>query len=149
MKNINIYLSFNGDCEEAFNFYRSVFGGEFAVLKRFKDMPAGGLDDSFQIADADAEKIMHVQLPLGKNSALMGNDMPASMGRAESGGNFSIALETENMAETDKLFNGLAAGGKIAMPLSKTFWSPYFGMLSDKFGIGWMLDCSSEKPKNH
>lgn len=146
MMSLNFYLTFNGNCEEAFNFYKSVFGGEFQYLGRFKDMPpdqGGG-----KVSEVDAEKIMHVSLPIGKDDVLMGSDTGGEWGKSFSqGNNFSISVNTGSKDEADRLFNGLSAGGRVNMPLSKTFWSEYFGMLTDKFGINWMISVENKEQK--
>lgn len=134
MPTINSYLNFNGDTEQAFNFYRSVFGGEFVTLQRFKDTPGGD-----QLPPAEQQKIMHVALPVGGN-ILMGTDVGASMPHAIFGTNFSISVSPENEDEAHRLFNGLSEGGKVTMPLEKMFWGALFGMLTDKFGIQWMVN---------
>ena len=139
MKAINPYLNFNGNCEEAFNFYKSVFGGEFAMLMRFKDIPAEEMDADHQMPDSEGQKIMHVSLPVGQSTILMGSDVPSVMGMVQNGSNFAIAISTDSEAETDEIFNGLSAGGQVTMPLDKVFWGSYFGMLTDKFGIQWMV----------
>ena len=134
---VNPYLTFNGNCEEAFTFYKSVFGGEFQFMGRFKDMPPMG---GKQVPEADAEKIMHVSLPVSKETILMGSDSSAEFGQATvMGNNFSISVNTGSEEEADKMFNGLSAGGNVTMPMSKTFWGSYFGMLVDRFGIQWMV----------
>ena len=138
MASINPYLIFNGTCEAAFLFYQSVFGGEFPYIGKFKDMPA---DDNCPPPTAeDAERIMHVSLPIGKDSVLMGSDSNSKSGDVIFGGNFSISISTESTEEADKLFNGLSAGGNVIMAMEKTFWGAYFGMFTDKFGIGWMIN---------
>jgi len=138
MASINPYLIFNGNCEAAFLFYKSVFGGEFPYIGKFKDMPA---DDNCPPPTAeDAERIMHVTLPIGKDSVLMGSDSTSQSGDVIVGNNFSVSVNTDSTAEADKLFNGLSAGGNIIMPMNKTFWGAYFGMFSDKFGISWMIN---------
>lgn len=131
---LNPYLNFSGKCEEAFNFYKSVFGGEFATVMRFQDMPA-------EYAPAENEKnlIMHVALPIGNGSILMGSDTPAHMGTVTNGNNFSIAISADSEADADKLYQGLSAGGQATMPMANAFWGSYFGMLNDKFGVGWMI----------
>ena len=137
MTTVNVYLTFNGNCEEAFNFYRSVFGGEFPYLGRYKDMPA---EDRKQTASEDAEKIMHVSLPVSKETVLMGSDTGGEWAANYSrGNNFSISINTDTKEEADRLFNGLSAGGTATMPMNKTFWGDYFGMFTDKFGINWMV----------
>jgi len=135
MTTINPYLNFKGNTEEAFNFYKSVFGGEFITLQRFKDMPEAG-----RVPADELDKIMHVSLPIGQGNILMGTDSLESMGHTLTvGDNISLSINTESEAETDKLFNALSAGGKVTVPLEKTFWGAYFGMLTDKFGIKWMV----------
>jgi PhnB protein len=133
---INPHINFNGNAEEAFNFYRSVFGGDFAKIIRFKDLSS----PEFPIPENEANKIMHIALPIGK-SVLMANDVPESMGRTNERENRSkIVISAESKAEADKLFNGLSAGGEIEMPISDSPWGSYFGMFRDKYGIEWMVD---------
>ena len=141
MPSLNPYLNFNGNTEDAFNFYKSVFGGEFAMLQRFKDMPS-----EHPTPEIAAQKIMHVALPIGKDSVLMGSDVIENFSPPSvTGNNFSISVNAATEQETEKLFNGLSAGGKITMPLEKTFWGAYFGMLTDKFGINWMVSVEQRK----
>lgn len=138
MANINPYLNFNGNTEEAFNFYKSVFGGEFATVMRFGDTPGC---DEMPIAEADKEKIMHIALPIGNGDVLMATDALESMGqKLTEGNNFSISISVDSKEEADKLFNGLSEGGKVEMPLADAFWGAYFGMFQDKFGIRWMVN---------
>ena len=134
MTAINPYLGFNGNCEHAFLFYKSVFGGEFAIIQRFKEVPSS----EPPLPDSEGNKLMHVSLPIGRN-ILMGSDRPGSFPPGVQGDHFSIAIEADTQKDADRLFNGLAAGGKITMPIGKTFWGAYFGMLADKFGILWMV----------
>ncbi len=135
MTTINPYLTFNGNCEEAFNFYKSVFGGEFPYIGRFKDMPSQD-----PIPENEAQRIMHVSLPVGDNTVLMGSDSLESYGKKlQPGNNFSISVNTDTKEETERIFNGLSEGGNITMPLMDTFWGAYFGMFTDKFGIQWMI----------
>ena len=137
MATVNIYLTFNGNCEEAFRFYQSVFGGEFPYIGRFKDMPAG---DDIKLKPGEENRIMHVSLPISKETILMGCDTGGEWASGYSqGNNFSISIAADSKEEAEKLFKGLSAGGKVTMPLSKTFWSEFFGMLTDKFGISWMM----------
>ena len=137
MATINTYLNFNGNCDAAFNFYKSVFGGEFIFLGRFEEMPEG---DGYKVKDSDKNKIMHVSLPIGK-TILMGSDTVGDWGpKFVQGNNFSVSITPENKEEADKLFKGLSAGGHITMPMENTFWGSYFGMLTDKFGINWMVN---------
>ena len=142
MATINPYLNFLGNTEEVFNFYKSVFGGEFAAFVRFKDMPGAG-----PIPEADANKIMHVALPIGKGNVLMGTDALESMGHTlTTGDNISLSITPESKEEADKIFNGISAGGKIEMPLADAPWGAYFGMANDKYGIKWMVNF--EYPKS-
>ena len=137
MAQINPYIHFNGNAEEAFTFYKSVFGGEFAMIIRFKDMP---MPES-PVADKEADKIMHVALPIGKYSVLMGSDTPEFMGKHNENENRSkISVSTESREEADQIFNGLSAGGKVEMPIADSPWGSYFGMFRDKYGIEWMVD---------
>lgn len=143
MATINPYLTFNGNCEEAFTFYRSVFGGEFPMMGRFKEMPPM---EGMSVPESEAEKIMHVSLPISKETTLMGSDSIEGFGPPPvAGTNFSVSINTDTEAEATKLFNALSAGGKVTMPLEKTFWGAYFGMFTDKFGIGWMVNYDFEK----
>jgi PhnB protein len=136
MATINPYLNFLGNTEEAFNFYRSVFGGEFMVIQRYKDIP----EMSQNLSAEDGEKLMHIALPIGKGNVLMGTDAMGSMGQnLVTGNNFMLSIHTASQAETEKIFNGLSAGGLVTMPLQKTFWSACFGMLNDQFGIQWLV----------
>ena len=136
MASINPHINFNGNAEEAFNFYKSVFGGEFTKIIRFKDLAS----DDFQVAEHEANKIMHIALQIGKN-LLMANDVPEFMGKTNENENRSkIMITAESKEEADKLFNGLSVGGQIEMPISDSPWGTYFGMFRDKYGIEWMVD---------
>ena len=136
MAQINPYINFNGNAEEAFNFYKSVFGGEFAMIVRFKDMSS----PEYTVAESEANKIMHIALPIGKN-ILMANDVPESMGKVNEMENRSkIAVSAESKEEADKIFSGLSADGNIEMPIADSPWGSYFGMFRDKYGIEWMVD---------
>ncbi|MBA4319376.1 MAG: VOC family protein [Flavobacterium sp.] len=133
---INPHINFNGNAEEAFIFYKSVFGGEFAKIIRLKDIAS----PEFPVAENDANKIMHIALPIGKN-ILMANDVPESMGRVNENENRSkISISAVSREEADKLFSGLSAGGNIEVPMSESPWGSYFGMFRDKFGIEWIVD---------
>ena len=133
---INPYINFNGNAEEAFNFYKSVFGGEISLIVRFKEMSS----PENPVSENDANKIMHIALPIGKNF-LMGNDVPESMGTVNENENRSkISINVESREEADKLFNGLSAGGKIEVPIGDSPWGSYFAMFRDKFGIEWIVD---------
>ena len=141
MANINPYINFNGNTEEAFNFYKAVFGGEFASLVRFGNTPGcEEMPEGKQVSEADKEKITHIALPIGNGDVLMATDALESMGqKLTEGNNFSISVSAESREEAEKLFNGLSEGGKVEMPLADAFWGAYFGMLQDKFGIRWMV----------
>lgn len=141
MAQINPYLTFNGNCEEAFNFYKSVFGGEFPYIGRFKDMPS-----ETPLPENVGNLIMHVTLPISSETILMGSDSNEAFGQvAQAGTNVAISINTDSEDEATKLFNGLSAGGKVTMPLEKTFWGAFFGMFTDKFGIHWMVNYDYEQ----
>lgn len=144
MARVSTYLNFPRTTEEAFRFYRSVFEGEFsAPIARFKDMPPD--PDRPPIADPDGELVMHVELPILAGHVLMGTDAPESMGFAVTpGNNVYINLEPDTRAQTERLFQALAVGGTIEMPLQEMFWGGYFGSLADRFGIRWMFNCASK-----
>ena len=142
MKSINPYLNFPGNTEEAFNFYKKVFGGDFAGgVFRFNDTP-----DSDKLSEGDRQKVMHVALPMGKDNMIMATDALESMGfKVTFGNNFYISIHTDSREEADKLFNGLSEGGKVEMPMADQFWGDYFGSLADKFGVRWMVIYSTPK----
>ena len=136
MAQINPHINFNGNAEEAFTFYKSVFGGEFLKIIRFKDISS----PEFPVPEHEANKIMHIALPIGKNF-LMANDVPESMGPTNENENRSkILIRAESKEEADKLFNGLSAGGQIEAPIGDSPWGSYFGMFRDKYGIEWMVE---------
>ena len=136
MAQINPYIHFNGNAEEAFTFYKSVFGGEFAMIVRFKDISS----PEFPVTENDANKIMHIALPIGKN-ILMANDVPESLGQTNENENRSkISISAESKEEAEKLFNVLSVGGQIEAPIGDSPWGSYFGMFRDKYGIEWMVD---------
>lgn len=136
MATINPHINFNGNAEEAFTFYKSVFGGEFTKVIRFKDMAS----PEMSIAENEANKIMHITLSFGENM-LMANDVPEFMGRTNENENRSkIVINTESKEEADNLFNGLSVGAQIEMPISDSPWGSYFGMLRDQYGIEWMVE---------
>ena len=136
MAQINPHINFNGNAEEAFNFYKSVFGGEFTKIIRFKDLASA----DFPVAEHEANKIMHIALSIGKNF-LMANDVPEILGRTNENENRSkISISAESKEEADRLFKGLSAGGQVEMPISDSPWGSYFGMFRDKYGIEWMVD---------
>jgi PhnB protein len=145
MASVNVYLNFNGNCEEAFNFYKSAFGGDFTYMGRFKDMPA---DSGHKMSAEDGEKIMHVSLPISKETSLMGSDVGGEWAPSfQLGNNFSISINGESKEEADKLFSALSAGGKVTMPMGKTFWGDYFGMWTDKYGVNWMMSFNEQQQK--
>ncbi|HJS00348.1 MAG TPA: VOC family protein [Flavobacterium sp.] len=145
MATVNIYLTFDGNCEEAFYFYQSVFGGEFSYFGRFKEMPKE--EENCQSMDeADGDKIMHVTLPISKETCLMGSDTGGEWAsHFKQGNNFSVSINTESKKEADKLFNALSSDGQVIMPMNQTFWGAYFGMFTDKFGINWMVNFDEPK----
>ena len=137
MTTIYPYLSFRGNCEEAFNFYKSVFGGEFQFIGRYKDLPASDKNNFSQASD---EGIMHVSLPISAQTILMGCDTPEAQGQATIfGNNVVLSVNTDTRQEADRIFNELSVGGQIKNAMSDTFWGAYFGMLVDKFGIYWTI----------
>lgn len=138
MTAINPYLIFNGNCEEAFLLYQSVFGGEFPFIGRFSDMPSEEGNPS--LSEEDSNKIMHISLPIGNHSVLMGSDSNSASGAVAFGQNISVSINASSRDEADKFFNGLSANGSITMPMTNTFWGAYFGMFTDKFGINWMVN---------
>lgn len=141
MAQINPSINFNGNAEEAFNFYKSVFGGEFIKVTRLKDMAT----PEFPVAEEDANKIMHIALAIGKNT-LMGNDVPSFMGKVNENENRSkIAIVAESREEADTLFNGLSQGGEVEFPMGDSPWGSYFGMLRDKYGIERMVDYTTQQ----
>ncbi|MDP4219247.1 MAG: VOC family protein [Bacteroidota bacterium] len=133
MPTINPYLGFDSECEEAFNFYKSAFGGDFKAIMRFKDMPQNNLDPK------ESNKIAHISLPIGNDNLLMGSDRPASYASISRGDYLSVSVSTDSDDEATRLFNSLSAGGKVTMPLAKAFWGSFFGMFTDKYGVQWMV----------
>ncbi len=141
MATINPYINFNGNAEEAFNFYKSVFGGEFGSIVRFKDIESA----DFPVPENDANKLMRVTLPIGSNT-LIANDVPESLGPVSENENRSkIAVNAESREEADSIFTGLSEGGSIEMPMDNSPWNTYFGMFRDKFGIEWTVECDSNR----
>ncbi len=140
MANINPYINFNGNAEEAFNFYKSVFGGEVTSIVRFKDIAS----DEFPVPENDANKLMRILLPIGGNT-LIANDVPESLGPVNEKENRSkIAISADTKEEADKLFKGLSEGGEVEMPMAKSPWGTYFAMFRDKFGIEWTVEYDSK-----
>jgi PhnB protein len=145
MASIHSYLTFKGNCEEAFTFYKSVFGGDFVNLSRFSEMPPV---EGMEIPAELKEKLMHVSLPIGENSVLMGSDEAAGMGPGVvTGNNISLSITADNREQTDELFSKLSKGGSVSMPLADTFWGSYFGQCTDRYGINWMISFDAEPAK--
>ena len=141
MATINPYINFNGNAEEAFTFYQSVFGGEFASVVRFKDLESS----EFQIAEEDANKIMRIVLPIGANT-LIANDVPESLGPVnEQEDRSKISVSAESREEADRIFTGLSEGGSVEMPMSESPWGTYFAMFRDKYGIEWTVEFDATK----
>ncbi|WP_179414710.1 VOC family protein [Mucilaginibacter sp. E4BP6] len=137
MRTINPWINFNGNAEEAFTFYKSVFGEEFTKIVRFKELSS----EEFPIAEDDANKIMYIGLPIGKNNVLIANDVPEFMGKVNEQENRSkIAVSAESREEADKVFNGLSAGGDVEGPIGESPWGTYAGMFRDKYGIEWIVE---------
>jgi PhnB protein len=138
MTSVNVYLTFNGNCEEAFNFYRANFGGDFGYVGRFNEMPPQ--EGQPPMPEEMGKQIMHISLPISKETALMGSDTGGEWATSyQQGNNFSVSINTDSKQEADRLFNGLSAAGQVTMPMAETFWGDYFGMFTDKFGINWMV----------
>jgi PhnB protein len=136
MATINPHINFNGNAEEAFNFYKSVFGGEFGKIIRLKELSS----PEFPVPESDTEKIMHISLAIGKNK-LIGNDVPSFMGQVNENENRSkISISADSREEADKLFNGLSSGGSVEVPMDDSPWGVYFGMFRDKYGIEWIVE---------
>ena len=146
MTTVNVYLTFDGNCKAAFDFYKTVFGKEFRDYNTFAEMPPQ--DGMPPMPEEMKDRIMHVSLPVSEQTTLMGSDTGGEWGQGfQMGNNFSISVNTSSTEEADRIFNALAAGGKITMPLANTFWGAYFGMLTDQFGINWMMNCDLEGHK--
>ena len=142
MTTINPWINFNGNAEEAFTFYKSVFGGEFTKVIRFQDLAS----PEFTVAEKEKNKIMLITLPIGKSNMLMANDVPEIMGRVNENENRSkISVTTESKEEADRIFNGLSAGGIVEGPMGDGPWGSYFGMFRDKYGIEWIVEFSPSK----
>ncbi|KQS31520.1 VOC family protein [Dyadobacter sp. Leaf189] len=139
MPKINTYLNFDGNAEEAFTFYKSVFGGEFMAVNRMSEMPG-----TEQLPENERNRVMHISLPIGKDDVLMASDILPSAGHTLSMGNYAyISVFADNREEADRLFNGLSVGGKIEMPMEDAFWGDYFGSFQDKYGVNWMINFPS------
>ncbi|MBI5045318.1 MAG: VOC family protein [Candidatus Levybacteria bacterium] len=142
MSTLNPWINFNGNAEEAFEFYKSVFGGEFSKVVRFKDIAS----DEFPVAEKEENKIMYIALPIGSNTMLIANDVPEILGRVNENENRSkILVHTESKEEADRLFHGLSNGGEVEGPMGDSPWGSYAGMFRDKYGIEWIIECSLDK----
>lgn len=138
MSDCSVYLTFNGNCREAFDFYKSIFGGEFEYISTFDELP-----EKYQRAPEDSDRIMHVSLRV-KDDLLMGSDTFSGTPPVEIGNNFSISVTTASAEETDVFMEKMSANGAITMPAENTFWGAYFGMCRDQFGVNWMFSCAAE-----
>jgi PhnB protein len=147
MATVNVYLTFNGNCKEAFDFYKSVFGGDFPYVGTFGEMPP---QEGMTMPEEDKNRIMHISLPISKETLLMGSDTGGEWASGyQPGNNFSVSINADSKEEADKLFNGLSEGGRVTMPMNHTFWGAYFGMFSDKFGISWMVNYDDTAKAQH
>ena len=137
MRAINPWINFNGNAEQAFTFYKSVFGGEFTKITRFKDLASA----EFSVAESEANKLMYISLPIGNHNVLIANDVPEFMGRVNENENRSkIVVSAESKEEADQIFNGLSVGGEIEGPIGDGPWGTYAGMFRDKYGIEWIVE---------
>ena len=139
---LNVYLNYNGNCEDAFQHYKSVFGGEFASFSRFSDMPPG----EEPLPTEYSNRVLHVAFPVGDHCTLMGSDCPPAFPNGIQGNLFNVSIQADTKEEADRLFQGLSSGGRITMPLEDTFWGAYFGMCTDAFGVQWMVNFDHPKP---
>ena len=145
MAQINPYLNFKGNCEEAFNFYKSVFGGEFQSVNRYKEMPPNEDKPSMEM---EGEKIMHISFPISKETVLMGSDVGGEWAQhTVDGNNIQLSVNTDSEEEARRVFKGLAEGGRVNMALEKTFWGALFGMFTDRFGVNWMVNYDYNQQK--
>ena len=139
MTTVNPWINFNGNAEEAFNFYKSVFGGEFSKVVRLKDLASA----EFQVPENEAEKIMQIVLPIGGSNKLIGNDVPEFMGKVnENEQRSKIHIDADSKEDAERIFNGLSEGAQIEAPMSESPWGTYFGMFRDKYGIEWIIECN-------
>jgi PhnB protein len=148
MARVSTYLNFPHTTEEVFNFYKSVFGGEFSEngIMRFGDIPAS--DEMPPLPEEDKNLVMHVELPIIGGHVLMGSDAPESMGfKVNSGNNVYIMLQPDTRIETEKLFNALSSGGSVSQPLQDMFWGDYYGSCTDKYGVQWMFNCNEKQKR--
>ncbi len=146
MTTVNIYLTFDGNCKQAFDFYKSVFGGDFAYVGTFGEMPPQ--EGMPPVSEEAKDQIMHISLPISKETMLMGSDTGGEWAANLSvGNNFSVSVSTDSKDKADAIFGKLSAGGQVTMPMADTFWGDYFGMLTDKFGINWMVSFNEQQDK--
>ena len=137
---INPWVNFNGNAEEAFTFYKSIFGGEFKKIIRLKELASS----EFPVSESDAEKIMLIALPIGRDNVLLGNDVPSFMGKVSEQENRSkISVNADSKQEAERIFSGLSIGAQVEAPMGESPWGPYFGMLRDKYGIEWTVEFST------
>ena len=134
---VNVYLTFEGNCEEAFNYYKSIFGGNFLSVNRFSEMPD---NPEFPVPESHKDKLMHISLPVSDETILMGSDTAGFGPPITVGNNFSISVNPDSREEAERIFNALAVNGNVTMPLADTFWEAYFGSCTDQFGINWMVN---------
>ncbi len=147
MNMISLYLTFNGQCEEAFNFYQSVLGGKIEHLSRFGEMPE---NPDYPLSEENTNKIMHISYRINEQTVLLGSDTGGEWANSlVQGNNFSISINANNPSESDEIFTALSEKGKVIMPMNKSFWGSYFGMLTDQYGIQWMVSCALEDHKNN
>ena len=145
MASINAYINFLGNCEEAFNYYKSVFGGEFTMLNRFSEMPP---QEGMELSEEHLNKIMHVSLPIGEHTVLMGSDTGGEWAaKTVVGNNITISITADTKEQADGFFSSLSDGGAVIMPMNQTFWGSYFGMCTDKFAINWMISFGQSMEK--
>ncbi len=145
MASINAYINFLGNCEVAFNYYKSVFGGEFSMLSRFSEMPP---QEGMELPEEDLNKIMHVSLPIGEHTVLMGSDTGGDWAaKTVEGNNITLSVSADTKEQADDFFSQLSEGGAVIMPMNQTFWESYFGMCTDKFGINWMISFGQSMEK--
>lgn len=142
MPTINPYLNFQGNTEEAFKYYQSVFGGEFiGGITRFSDTSEGN-----ELPENERDKVMHIALPIGDGNMIMGTDALESMNQTvQQGNNFYISIQADSREQTDTFFNRLSDGGEVELDMHDAFWGDYFGMFKDKFGIKWMVNFSEDR----
>jgi len=144
MATVNAYINFQGNCEEAFNYYRAVFGSEFTMLSRFSEMPT---QDGMELSEKDMNKIMHVSMPIGEETMIMGSDVGGEWAQdLKVGNNITLSITADSKEQADQMFKSLSEGGRVSMPMDITFWGSYFGMCTDKFDINWMISFG-EEPK--